>query len=55
VTSTIDTDQSPVSPLPELAHRHTVRMDLRCAIGVLMGNRHLPRRLAAEAGVPPGG
>jgi hypothetical protein len=28
------------------------RMDLRFAIGVLMGNRDLTRRLAAEAGVP---
>jgi hypothetical protein len=27
-------------------------MDLRYAIGVLMGNRELARRLAAEAGVP---
>ena len=26
-------------------------MDLRFAIGVLMGNRDLARRLAAEAGV----
>ena len=26
-------------------------MDLPCAIGVLMGNRDLTRRLAAEAGV----
>jgi hypothetical protein len=28
------------------------RMDLRHAIGVLMGNRDLTRRLAAETGVP---
>jgi hypothetical protein len=27
-------------------------MDLRFAIGVLMGNRDLARRLAAEAGCP---
>jgi hypothetical protein len=31
------------------------RMDLRFAIGVLMGNRDLIRRLAAEAGVPASG
>jgi hypothetical protein len=30
-------------------------MDLRFAIGVLMGNRDLTRRLAAEAGVPASG
>jgi hypothetical protein len=34
-----------------LQERH-YRMDLRFAIGVLMGNRDLARRLAAEAGVP---
>ena len=28
------------------------RMDLRFAIAVLMGNRDLSRRLAAEAGAP---
>ena len=31
------------------------RMDLRFAIGVLMGNRDLTRRLAAEAGMPASG
>jgi hypothetical protein len=31
------------------------RMDLRFAIGVLMGNRDLVRRLTAEAGVPASG
>jgi hypothetical protein len=31
------------------------RMDLRFAIGVLMGNRELTRRLAAEAGPPTSG
>jgi hypothetical protein len=31
------------------------RMDLRFAVGVLMGNRDLARRLAAEAGVPVSG
>ena len=31
------------------------RMDLSFAIGVLMGNRDLARRLAAEAGVPASG
>jgi Domain of unknown function (DUF222)/HNH endonuclease len=31
------------------------RMDLRYAIGILMGNRDLARRLAAEAGVPTSG
>jgi hypothetical protein len=31
------------------------RMDLRFAIGVLMGNRDLARRLAAEAGLPASG
>jgi hypothetical protein len=28
------------------------RMDLRHAVGVLMGNRDLARRLATEAGLP---
>ena len=31
------------------------RMDLRFAIGALMGNRDLARHLAAEAGVPASG
>jgi len=30
------------------------RMDMRYVIGVLMGNRDLVRRLAAEQGVPVG-
>jgi hypothetical protein len=30
------------------------RMDLRYVVGVLMGNRDLLRRLAAEQGVPAG-
>ena len=30
------------------------RMDVRYVVGVLMGNRDLVRRLAAEAGVPAG-
>jgi hypothetical protein len=43
---------------PALAHslqENYERMDLRFAIGVLMGNRELARRLAAEAGLPATG
>ena len=39
-------------PLADTLQEHYDRMDLRFAIGVLMGNRDLARRLAAEAGVP---
>ncbi len=42
-------------PLPDTLQEHYDRMDLRHAIGVLMGNRDLTRRLAAEAGVPTTG
>jgi hypothetical protein len=38
--------------LPDSLQERYDRMDLRHAIGVLMGNRDLARRLAAEAGVP---
>jgi hypothetical protein len=37
--------------LPDHLQLHYERMDLRWAIDVLMGNRELARRLAAEAGV----
>ncbi len=43
-------DGEPV--LPDSLQERYDRMDLRHAIGVLMGNRDLARRLAAEAGVP---
>jgi hypothetical protein len=36
-------------PLPEAMKANGERMDMRFAIGVLMGNRDLERRLAAEA------
>jgi hypothetical protein len=42
-------------PLADSLQEHYDRMDLRFAIGVLMGNRDLVRRLAAEAGVPASG
>ena len=42
-------------PLADSLQEHYDRMDLRFAIGVLMGNRDLVRRLAAEAGVPANG
>jgi hypothetical protein len=38
--------------LPDTLQERYDPMDLRYAIGVLMGNRDLTRRLAAEAGVP---
>ena len=38
--------------LADTLQEHYDRMNLRHAIGVLMGNRDLARRLAAEAGVP---
>jgi hypothetical protein len=38
--------------LPDVIQERYDRMDLRFAIDVLMGNRDLARRLAAEAGVP---
>ena len=38
--------------LPDTLQTGYERMDLHFAIGVLMGNRDLTRRLAAEAGVP---
>jgi len=38
--------------LPERLQERSDRMDLRYAIDVLMGNRDVVRRLAAEAGVP---
>ena len=41
--------------LADSLQEHYDRMDLRFAIGVLMGNRDLTRRLAAEAGVPVNG
>ena len=37
--------------LPDTLQERSERMDLAWAIGVLMGNRDLTRRLAAEAGV----
>jgi hypothetical protein len=42
-------------PLPDVVQERYDRMDLRYAVGVLMGNRDLARRLAAEAGVPLAG
>jgi hypothetical protein len=42
-------------PLPEAMPANGERMDVRYVVGVLMGNRDLARRLAAEAaGVPAG-
>jgi len=41
-------------PLPEGMPVNGERMDVRYVVGVLMGNRDLVRRLAAEAGVPAG-
>ena len=38
-------------PLPDAPHVNGERMDLRYVVGVLMGNRDLIRRTAAEAGV----
>jgi hypothetical protein len=42
-------DGEPV--LPDTLQEHYDRMDLRYAVGVLMGNRDVARRMAAEAGV----
>jgi hypothetical protein len=39
--------------LPEAMHVNGERMDLRYVVGVLMGNRDLTRRLAAETGLSP--
>jgi hypothetical protein len=39
-------------PLPDEMPTGGERMDLRYVVGVLMGNRDLVRRLAAEAGAP---
>jgi hypothetical protein len=36
-------------PLPDAMHVNGERMDMRYVVGVLMGNRDLERRLAAEA------
>ncbi|MGY1616005.1 DUF222 domain-containing protein [Geodermatophilus sp. SYSU D00691] len=41
--------------LPETIQDRYDPLDVRYAVGVLMGNRDLLRRLAAEAGVPPAG
>ncbi|MFP5370573.1 MAG: hypothetical protein ACLGI3_07465 [Actinomycetes bacterium] len=41
--------------LPDGLQERYDRMDLRFAVGVLMGNRDLVRRLAAEAEVPVAG
>lgn len=41
-------------PLPGSVPANGERMDLRYVVGVLMGNRDLLRRLAAEQGVPAG-
>ena len=42
-------------PLPEAMQANGERADIRYVVGVLMGNRDLLRRLAAEnAGVPAG-
>lgn len=40
--------------LPDALRANGERMDVRYVIGVLMGNRDLVRRLAAEQGVPAG-
>jgi hypothetical protein len=50
----LDTALFPDGPadLPHTIQDHYDRMDLRYAIGVLMDNRDLVRRLAADAGVP---
>ncbi len=37
-------------PLPEAMHVNGERMDVRYVVGVLMGNRDLVRRLAAQTG-----
>lgn len=37
-------------PLPEEMQVNGERMDVRYVVGVLMGNRDLARRLAAESG-----
>jgi hypothetical protein len=42
-------------PLADALQERYDRMDLRHAIGVLMGNRDLARRLAAAAGTPATG
>jgi hypothetical protein len=41
-------------PLPDALRPNGERMDMKYVIGVLMGNRDLVRRLAAEQGVPAG-
>ena len=41
-------------PLPDWVQVNGERMDIRYVVGVLMGNRDLIRRLAAEQGVPAG-
>jgi hypothetical protein len=41
-------------PLPDALQANGERMDMRYVIDVLMGNRDLIRRLAAEQGVPAG-
>jgi hypothetical protein len=40
-------------PLPDAMHVNGERMDMAYVVGVLMGNRDLVRRLAAETGLPP--
>ena len=42
-------------PLPDAMHVNGERMDVRYVVGVLMGNRDLVRRLAAERGDVPAG
>jgi hypothetical protein len=42
------------SPLPDAMPVNGERMDIRYVVGVLMGNRDLVRRLAAEQSVPAG-
>jgi hypothetical protein len=42
-------------PLPEAVPVNGERMDVRYVVGVLMGNRDLVRRLAAETGGVPAG
>ena len=41
--------------LPAAMHVNGERMDVRYVVGVLMGNRDLARRLAAEQGHVPAG
>ena len=47
MTQVLFPDGSP--PLPDAMHVNGERMDLAHVVGVLMGNRDLERRLAAEA------